>query len=152
MKKIIVLTLFLSVFFQNCEKNTLSQYNPNEIIFVVEMTTNKEKSSDDIAKFSRYYTNEVKKTEPNSMGWGFYESGNKVMLIERYLNDEAMMQHGRNVSEGGPLQTQFSEFMEHFMINKIDVYGDTSDELKEYVKGFGLLFNFHPALGKFSRN
>ena len=63
-----------------------------------------------------------------------------------------MMQHGRNVSEGGPLQTQFSEFMEHFMINKIDVYGDTSDELKEYVKGFGLLFYFHPALGKFSRN
>ena len=73
MRKIIVLTLFLSVFFQNCEKNTLSQYNPNEIIFVVEMTTNKEKSSDDIAKFSRYYTDEVKKTEPNSMGWGFYD-------------------------------------------------------------------------------
>ena len=35
---------------------------------------------------------------------GFYETGDKIILIERYLNEEAMMQHGKNVSEGGVLE------------------------------------------------
>ena len=50
------------------------------------------------------------------------------------------------------LETHFGKFMEHFTINKIDVYGTASDELKEYVKPFGLPFYFHPDLAKFSRN
>ena len=45
-----------------------------------------------------------------------------------------------------------AKFMEHFEINKIDVYGNSSDELKEFVKAFGLPFYFHPAYAKFSRN
>ena len=53
--------------------------------------------------------------------------------------------------EGGPLETQFVKFMEHFTINKIDVYGNASDELKESVKPFGLPFYFHNAYAKFSR-
>ena len=85
------------------------------------------------------------------MGWGFYKYGDKIILIERYLDDNAMMQHGKNVSEGGILETQFLKFMEHFTINKIDVYGNASDELKESVKPFGLPFYFHSAYAKFSR-
>ena len=54
--------------------------------------------------------------------------------------------------EGGPLETHFAKFMEHFTINKIDVYGTASDELKEFVKPFGLPFYFHPDFAKFSRN
>ena len=76
----------------------------------------------------------------------------KIILIERYLNGEAMMEHGKNVSEGGVLETHFVKFMEHFTINKIDVYGSASDELKEFLKPFGLPFYFHPDLAKFSRN
>ena len=34
---------------------------------------------------------------------GFFESGDKVILIERYTDGDAMMQHGNNISEGGPL-------------------------------------------------
>ena len=73
-------------------------------------------------------------------------------MIERYLNGAAMMEHGNNISEGGVLETHFGKFMEHFTINKIDVYGTASDELKEYVKPFGLPFYFHPDFAKFSRN
>lgn len=131
------------------EKN---QYNKNEIIFVVEMDTNEGKSDEDIAQFSQYYTDAINTNEPNSLGWGFYKSNDKIILIERYLDGMAMMEHGKNVSEGGVLESQFVKFMEHFTINKIDVYGNASNELKEFVKPFGLPFYFHPDLAKFSRN
>ena len=145
----ITLTFFLLV---NCKDKKVSEYNKSEIIFVVEMNSNEGKSEDDIARFSQYYTDAIDNTEPNSLGWGFYKSGDKVILIERYLDGNAMMEHGKNVSEGGPLETHFVEFMEHFTINKIDVYGTASEELKEFVKPFGLPFYFHPDFAKFSRN
>ena len=151
MKKILF-TIVLAAFLFNCETPEKSQYNKNEIIFVVDMNSNEGKSEDDIAGFSKYYTDAIDMNEPNSLGWGFYNSGDKVILIERYLNGNAMMQHGKNISEGGPLETHFAKFMEHFTINKIDVYGTASDELKEFVKPFGLPFYFHPDFAKFSRN
>ena len=143
----LALTLIIS-----CEESKINGYNENELIFVVEMNSTENKSTDDIVKFSKYYTDAIDKMESNSLGWGFYESGEKIILIERYLDGKAMMQHGKNVSEGGPLEAHFVKFMEHFTINKIDVYGNSSDELKEFVKGFGLSFYFHPAYAKFSRN
>ena len=114
--------------------------------------SNDNKSESDIAEFSKYYTEAIDNNEPNSLGWGFFKSNDKIILIERYLNGAAMMEHGNNISEGGVLETHFGKFMEHFTINKIDVYGTASDGLKEYVKPFGLPFYFHPDLAKFSRN
>jgi len=151
MKAIYTITLTF-ILLVNCEDKKVSEYNKSEIIFVVEMNSNEGKSEDDIARFSQYYTDAIDNTEPNSLGWGFYKSGDKVILIERYLDGNAMMEHGKNVSEGGPLETHFVEFMEHFTINKIDVYGTASEELKEFVKPFGLPFYFHPDFAKFSRN
>ena len=120
MKKILF-TIVLAAFLFNCETPEKSQYNKNEIIFVVDMNSNEGKSEDDIAEFSKYYTDAIDLNEPNSLGWGFYNSGDKVILIERYLDGNAMMQHGKNISEGGPLETHFAKFMEHFTITKIDV-------------------------------
>ena len=129
----------------------MKEYNKSEIIFVVEMNPNDGITSDMVAEFSKFYTDTIDKNEPNTLGWGFYKSGDKVILIERYLDGNAMMQHGKNISEGGPLEAQFVQFMEHFTINKIDVYGNASDELREFVKPFGLPFYFHDAYAKFSR-
>ena len=151
MKKIILTVILMALVF-NCEVPEKREYNKNEIIFVVEMESNDEKSDKEIAQFSQYYTDAINANEPNSLGWGFYKSNDKIILIERYLNGEAMMEHGKNVSEGGVLETHFVKFMEHFTINKIDVYGSASDELKEFLKPFGLPFYFHPNLAKFSRN
>tara|TARA_Y100000994_G_scaffold182655_1_gene151451 strand:- start:82 stop:537 length:456 start_codon:yes stop_codon:yes gene_type:complete len=151
MKKIIFTIALMAILF-NCETPENNEYNKNEIIFVVEMTANDSKSDDEIADFSKYYTDAVDKNEPNSLGWGFYKSNEKIILIERYLNGNAMIQHGKNISEGGPLEAHFVKFLDHFNINKIDVFGNASDELKEFVKPFGLTFYYHPELAKFSRN
>ena len=129
----------------------MKEYNKSEIIFVVEMNPNDGITSNMVSEFSKFYTDAIDTNEPNSLGWGFYESGDKVILIERYLDGNAMMQHGKNISESGPLEAQFVQFMEHFTINKIDVYGNASDELREFVKPFGLPFYFHDAYAKFSR-
>ena len=152
MKKILFLLLLISIISCKQSNNTDASYVANELIFVVEMNSNEGKSLEEIKEFSQYYTDAIDKNEPNSMGWGFYEYGDKIILIERYLDDNAVMQHTKNISEGGNLETQFVKFMEHFTINKIDVYGNASDELKEFVKPFGLPFYFHPDFAKFSRN
>lgn len=157
--KRLILPFFISIFVVSCgdpkpkksEDNHTTFYNPNELIFVVEMDANETKSIEDIAKFSEEYTDTIDKNEPETLGWGFYKSGDQIVLIERYLDGAAMMQHGKNVSQGGPLEPQFLRFMEHFTINKIDVYGNASDELREFVKPFGLPFYFHPAYANFSR-
>ncbi|MEC9160575.1 MAG: hypothetical protein VYD56_01190 [Bacteroidota bacterium] len=151
MKKLLLLILFTTLISCNESEKPENYYNADELIFVVEMDSNEGKTVEEIEKFSQYYTNAIDSNEPNSLGWGFYESGNKIILIERYLNGDAMMQHGKNVSEGGVLETQFIKFMDHFTINKIDVYGNASDELKEFVEPFGLTFYFHNAYAKFSR-
>ena len=160
MKKNFITIILISIFVVSCvepktqESKTSSEncYNPNELIFVVEMDSNENKSTEDITQFSKYYTDTIDKNEPHSLGWGFYKSGDQIVLIERYLDDAAMMQHGKNVSQGGPLEPQFLIFMDHFTINKIDVYGNASEELKESVKPFGLPFYFHSAYAKFSRS
>ena len=151
MKKLLLVILITTLISCNESEKPENYYNVDELIFVVEMDSNEGKTVKEIEKFSQYYTNAIDSNEPNSLGWGFYESGNKIILIERYLNGDAMMQHGKNVSEGGVLETQFIKFMDHFTINKIDVYGNASDELKEFVEPFGLTFYFHNAYAKFSR-
>ena len=151
MKKLLSLALVILLISCTNSNYPESLYNTDEILFVVEMDSNEGKTVNDITEFSEFYTDAIDKNEPNSLGWGFYESGDKIILIERYFNGDAMMQHGKNISEGGVLETQFIKFMEHFTINKIDVYGNASDELKEFVKPFGLPFYFHKPYAKFSR-
>ena len=51
MKKILF-TIVLAALLFNCETPEKSQYNKNEIIFVVDMNSNEGKSEDDIAEFS----------------------------------------------------------------------------------------------------
>ena len=152
MKKLLITLIAACLINLSCENSIAEAYSQNEIIFVVEMDSNEGKSYDDITEFSKFYTEAIDKKEPNSLGWGFFDSDEKIILIERYLDGDAMMQHTKNISEGGVLEAHFIKFMEHFTINKINVYGNTSDELKEFVKPFGLPFYFHPEFAKFSRN
>ncbi len=137
---------------ENAGRQSSAGINPDELIFVVEMSVNEGRSLEDVAAFARSYTEAVERGEPDSLGWGFFEAGEQVMLIERYRNGEAMMQHGKNISEGGPLESEFGEFQEFFTIEQIDVYGNVSDELREFVKPFGLPFTFHPVHASFSRD
>lgn len=63
-----------------------------------------------------------------------------------------MIQHGKNISPGGPLEDHFNKFMEHYLIKKVDVFGNATVELKEFLKPFGIPFFFIPPLSNFSRN
>ena len=65
----------------NCKQAEENKYNEDEIIFVVDMNTNESKSDDDIAKFSELYTEAIDKNEPNSLGWGFYNSNEKYLRV-----------------------------------------------------------------------
>ena len=84
MKKILF-TIVLAALLFNCETPEKSQYNKNEIIFVVDMNSNEGKSEDDIAEFSKYYTDAIVNSPPNGCIQAI------VILIERYLdgNDDA---------------------------------------------------------------
>ena len=154
MKKLKLLFILFTLMY-SCN----SERSSEELIFIVQMNVINDKSREEIKDFSKYYTGAIKQNEPNSLGWGFYNAyggiyntADRVILIERYLNEEAMMEHGENISEGGVLENHFKMFSEHFDIKKIDVYGNVSERLKEFLEPFGLPFYFHPAYAKFSRN
>ena len=116
------------------------------------MDSNEEKSEDDIAKFSQYYTDAIDNTEPNSLGWGFYESDGKVTLIERYQSSDAVLTHGQNISEGGKLEGLFGEFLGYFEIEKVEIFGTASPELKAVLKSMGMPAFYRPAMASFSRS
>ena len=61
----------------------MKEYNKSEIIFVVEMNSKGGITSDMVSEFSKFYTDTIDKNEPNTLGWGFYKSGDKIILIER---------------------------------------------------------------------
>ena len=84
MKKII-LTAVLAALLFNCKAPEKNEYNKNEIIFVVEMESNDNKSDNDIAEFSKYYTEAIDNNEPNSLGWGFFKSNDKIYRFENGL-------------------------------------------------------------------
>ena len=76
MTKNFITIILISIFVVSCEEpktqesKTSSEnfYNPNELIFVVEMDPNENKSTEDITQFSKYYTDTIDKNEPHSLG------------------------------------------------------------------------------------
>ncbi len=150
MKKLIFLAFILTASCNSTEKE-ISNKN-DELIFVVDMKVINNKTAAEVADFSAYYTTAIQNNEPATIGWGFYKSEDKVILIERYTNSEAMIKHAQNVSPEGVMRPHFVKFMEHFEIQKIDVYGDASEAMKAFVEPFNLPFVYHSAFASFSRN
>ena len=144
-------SIFIFLFLVGCKESYNNSVNENEIIFVVEMEFNKKKSKNELKEFSQFYTEAIQTNELETLGWGFYENDGKVTLIERYKDDKAMIQHGENISPGGLLEEHFNKFMDHYYIKKIDVYGNATNELKEFLEPLGLPIYFHDALARFSR-
>tara|TARA_B110000027_G_scaffold73017_1_gene77856 strand:+ start:108 stop:311 length:204 start_codon:yes stop_codon:yes gene_type:complete len=57
---------------------------PNEVIVIVELIKNKEKSQEELREFTKRYSDYVKSTQPNTLGWTYHDAGDKIILIERY--------------------------------------------------------------------
>ena len=138
MKKLIYgpAILFTALLFGNCKtitsppivskkSSSKENYNPDEIIVVVELKINKG-SNKEILEFCERYKNEVDKVEPDALGWSFFNSeDNKVTLIERYKNSEANLTHvDLFVSETGPKHDLFKEIIGYFSVESIVVLGN----------------------------
>ena len=123
----------------------------DEQVHVVEMTING-KNKDETIEFMKYYSKMMETREPNVLSWKFFESsGNKITLIERYLNEEAWFNHNKNVSPGGISEEDFKKFLDFFNINSITVYGNSTENLKNTFKNLGFDVIYKPLGSGFSR-
>ena len=154
MKKIIIIAIVYILI--SCNQSGLEtespKYHENEKESVVYMTSNN-KSENEINGFCDYYQNKLKEIEPDLLAWKFFKSdSNKITLIERYKNEDAILNHIKNISKGGLMEQDFGKFVDHFIIDSIEYYGNLSPEFKETLSAFGLIINYNPNIAGFSRN
>ena len=155
--------LFTALLFSNCKtitsptivskkSSSKENYNPDEIIVIVELKINKG-SNKEILEFCERYKNEVDKVEPDALGWSFFNSeDNKVTLIERYKNSEANLTHvDLFVSENGPKHDLFKEIIGYFSVESIVVLGNASETLKKRNSLTGFPFIYKPLISGYSR-
>ena len=89
--------------------------------------------------------------EPQSYGYGFYEYGDDILFIERFKNEGAIISHAKNVSEGGVLQKDYTEYNYYFEPYKVDVFGKVSQDLIDYLKPYNLPIFYYPNIVSFSK-
>ena len=154
MKKLIIITIVSILISCNQSelKNESPKFHENEKESVVYMTSNN-KSENEINDFCIYYQNKLKEKEPDVLAWKFFKSdSNKITIIERYKNENAILNHIKNISKGGLMEQDFGKFIDHFIIDSIEYYGNLSNEFKETLSAFGLTINYNPNIAGFSRN
>ena len=154
MKKLIIIAIVSILISCNQSelKNESLKFHENEKESVVYMTSNN-KSENEINDFCIYYQNKLKEKEPDVLAWKFFKSeSNKITLIERYKNEDAILNHIKNISKGGLMEQDFGKFVDHFIIDSIEYYGNLSPEFKETLSAFGLIINYNPNIFGFSRN
>ena len=154
MKKLIIIAIVSILISCNQSelKNESPKFHENEKESVVYMTSNN-KSENEINDFCIYYQNKLKEKEPDVLAWKFFKSeSNKITLIERYKNEDAILNHIKNISKGGLMEQDFGKFVDHFIIDSIEYYGNLSTDFKETISAFGLTVNYNPNITGFSRN
>ena len=128
-----------------------SNFNPNEITYVVTMSAN-EKTAEQIDDFSAFYHVLVEGNEPRTLAWQFFRgSDEKIYLIERYADSDAALQHVINISPGGIQEKEFGDFSDHFVIESIAIHGTPSPQLVESLKAVGLPLVFRSTISGYSR-
>ena len=134
------------------------KYIPQEVIVFVTLKINENKSKDEIKAFTKKYSEFVDKTEPDSLGWGYHQSGDKVILIERYKNEDANILTIENISPGGIRHQLMNNQLEIFTIEKVSVFGAFTKKLIDYHAATAKKLNFqfpiehHPMISGYSRN
>ena len=149
--------LFLSVGV-NADTDRKQKYIPEEVIVFVTLKVNKNNSKEKIKAFTKMYSEFVDKTEPDSLGWGYHQSGDKVILIERYKNEDANILTIENISPGGIRHQLMNDQLEIFTIEKISVFGAFTQKLIDYHAETAKKLNFqfpiehHPMISGYSKN
>ena len=151
----VILLLAVAV---NANSDQKQKYIPNEVIVFVTLKVNKNKSKEHIAEFTKKYSEFVDKTEPDSLGWSYHQSGEKVILIERYKNEDGNILTIENISPGGIRHQLMNDQLEIFTIEKVSVFGAFTQKLIDYHVAAAKKLNFqfpiehHPMISGYSKN
>ena len=142
----------------NADTDPKQKYIPEEVIVFVTLKVITNKSKDVIAAFTKMYSEFVDKTEPDSLGWSYYQSGDKITLIERYKNEDANIVTAKNISPNGIRHKLMKDQMKIFSVEKISVYGAFTQKLIDYNTmtakklNFQFPFEYNPKISGYSKN
>lgn len=156
MKKIMLTSLF-AILISSCN-NVNPNEIPNEVIVIVELIKNKEKSQEELREFTKRYSDYVKSTESNTLGWTYHDAGDKIILIERYKNEDANIVTAKNISPGGNRYKLLQESFNYHTLGKVTVIGGFTQKLIDFNKmtaekvGFTAPFVYYPLISGYSKN
>ena len=149
MKKLFLITILL-IF--SCNSKTLSEIEKgDDEVIILSYLKIENSSKQRIYNFLENYVDKVILVEPQSYGYGFYEYGDDILFIERFKNEGAIINHAKNVSEGGVLQKDYTEYNYYFEPYKVDVFGKVSQDLIDYLKPYNLPIFYYPNIVSFSK-
>jgi len=158
-KKLTVLTVFLIGAASANADLVLKQKNiPNEVIVFVTLKVNSNISKEKIAEFTKIYAEFVNKTEPDSLGWSYHQSGEKVILIGRYKNEEANIITAKNILPDGVRYKLLQDQLDIFTVEKVSVYGAFTKKLIDFNTitakklDFKFPFEYNPIISGYSKN
>ena len=156
MKKIMLTSLF-AILISSCN-NVNPNEIPNEVIVIVELIKNKEKSQEELREFTKRYSDYVKSTESNTLGWTYHDAGDMIILIERYKNEDANIVTAKNISPGGNRYKLLQESFNYHTLGKVTVIGGFTQKLIDFNKmtaekvGFTAPFVYYPLISGYSKN
>ena len=156
MKKIMLTSLF-AILISSCN-NVNPNEIPNEVIVIVELIKNKEKSQEELKEFTKRYSDYVKSTESNTLGWTYHDAGDMIILIERYKNEDANIVTAKNISPGGNRYKLLQESFKYYTLGKGTVIGGFTQKLIDFNKmtaekvGFTAPFVYYPLISGYSKN
>tara|TARA_B110000003_G_scaffold258091_1_gene277010 strand:- start:378 stop:857 length:480 start_codon:yes stop_codon:yes gene_type:complete len=149
MKKLFFITTLI-IF--SCNSKTLSEIEKgDDEVIILSYLKIENSSKKKIYNFLENYVDKVILVEPQSYGYGFYEYGDDILFIERFKNEGAIISHAKNVSEGGVLQKDYTEYNYYFEPYKVDVFGEVSQDLIDYLKPYNLPIFYYPNIVSFSK-
>ena len=149
MKNLFFITTLLIL---SCNSKTLSEIEKgDDEVIILSYLKIENSSKQEIYNFLENYVDKVILVEPQSYGYGFYEYGDDILFIERFKNEGAIINHAKNVSEGGVLQKDYTEYNYYFEPYKVDVFGKVSQDLIDYLKPYNLPIFYYPNIVSFSK-
>ena len=145
MNKLLILIILIQF---SCNSKTLSEIEKgNDEVIILSYLKIENSSKQKIYNFLENYVDKVILVEPQSYGYGFYEYGDDIL----FKNEGAIINHAKNVSEGGVLQKDYTEYNYYFEPYKVDVFGKVSQDLIDYLKPYNLPIFYYPNIVSFSK-
>ena len=127
--------------------NVVLNSNSEEILFVIEMSI-KDKTKNEVEKFTQYLSDFIVEREPSTVyGYFISDDGSKVSLIERYNNSKDGIQHGKDFVNG----PNINKFFEFFEIDSFLVLGKATDEFKIWTKENGFKIEYRESVAGYLR-